>query len=395
MQKLFPKNSTLTIIALVLAILIVILTALNFISFRVLQSSILGPQSGVYDFESRNDIGQIILLVHTEVANVNPGDKFAFPLRVAPQLGSKLYGIAAKVRFEETLIPDHYTSNVLTDQGSVLKEQEEHILATMTPRSDETVLLAINGTANGPGTVIIDAEFSLDFKTIPIHMEIHVNTESADEVQPPANESGAPVAITNPPIVTQINTKVVLDGSKSTGEDLQYAWIGPDEQRANAIFGSNAKKEVTFANPGTYRYILVVKNDIGTAESSQIVSVNRGENSPPVIQTRAPEVIHTGESVMIEVQATHPAGIEKYEWSGPNITVDQAHPSRATYSRASTGTDTLTVTARDKTGGIASRQIVIEARNFGNCWFVDINDDKKCDIYDLSWWLEAYDNDNR
>jgi hypothetical protein len=135
---------------------------------------------------------------------------------------------------------------------------------------------------------------------------------------------------------------VTLDGSGSSdpeGEELTYAWSGPDE----VTLSSAAVENPTFTAPtqlvsnATLVFSLVVTDERGLASSSDTVTVTvtAGPNDAPAAEAGDDQTV--GEEAVVTLDgsgSSDPEGEElTYAWSGPDeVTLSSAAAQRPTFT---------------------------------------------------------------
>ncbi len=148
MTKIIDKKTFALVGLISLVLLVLALSASDIISFGSLKGSVIGESTG--PFEARTQSGHIGATIYlpTSITLIDQ-DSFFIPITVEGHRGT-FTSFSAKAEFENTIVPGHYYSSFLKDNGSTLVGGTENITAaiTNTPQENEA-LLRLTGTLPG------------------------------------------------------------------------------------------------------------------------------------------------------------------------------------------------------------------------------------------------------
>ena len=231
-----------------------------------------------------------------------------------------------------------------------------------------TFVLEIGARAPGGG-----ADTVTKTESEPVVFKVQGDGKEPPPTPPPPPAAGAPVAKINAErTAVGVGDMVKLDGSKSTGDKLEYVWGPVQGKRYPKTWAGTDGPVVEFKaeEEGEYAVALMVKDGAGKFSEQDRITIKVGPaNQPPVVKLAKSFECVVGEQVRVEAEATDPEGDQlEYKWvcvDPPDLTVPDrlAKNSILVFVPRNTGAYVFKITVTDAKGASTTAQTMVGVKD--------------------------------
>jgi VCBS repeat-containing protein len=299
---------------------------------------------------------------YTPAANYNGSDSFTYRADDG-QADSNVATVALTINAVND-VPVAANNSYATNEDNALEVSSPGVLGNdIDADGDALTAVLVSGPAHG--SLTLNANGSFTYTPAANYNGGDSFTYKANDGQADSNVAtvaltinavnDAPVADAGPDQGANEGATVLFDGSGSSdddGDSLTYSWDFGDGNTAGGVAPSHA-----FADNGTYAVTLTVDDGQG-GTSSDTLTVNIANVAPTASLSGAGTGVR-GQTRTFTLGASDPSSVDQaagftftINWGDGNIeTVTGLDGTLANHVFATTGTFTVTVTARDKNGG--------------------------------------------